>query len=123
MSWRKSWDRNWDEVRYCSKACRRRRVSSVDRALEAAIVDLLDQRGGTICPTEAIHLVSSDVDEPALTERALSEQTRTEQALSEPARRAARRLAAAGVVEIVQDGRVVDPSTAKGPIRVRRAAS
>lgn len=113
MSWRKSWDRNWDEVRYCSKACRRRRVSSVDRALEAAIVDLLDQRGGTICPTEAIHLVSSDVDEPAL----------TEQALSEPARRAARRLAAAGVVEIVQDGRVVDPSTAKGPIRVRRAAS
>ncbi|MCF8537454.1 MAG: DUF2256 and DUF3253 domain-containing protein, partial [Candidatus Nanopelagicales bacterium] len=77
MSWRKSWDRNWDEVRYCSKACRRRRVSSADRALEAAIVDLLDQRGGTICPTEAIHLVSSDVDEPA----------RTEQALSEPARR------------------------------------
>jgi hypothetical protein len=118
MSWRKSWDRNWDEVRYCSKACRRRRVSSVDRALEAAIVDLLDQRGGTICPTEAIHLVSSDVDEPALTEQAL-----TEQALTEPARRAARRLAAAGVVEIVQDGRVVDPSTAKGPIRVRRAAS
>jgi len=113
MSWRKSWDRNWDEVRYCSKACRRRRVSSADRALETAIVDLLDQRGGTICPTEAIHLVSSDVDDPAL----------TEQALSEPARRAARRLAAAGVVEIVQDGRVVDPSTAKGPIRVRRAAS
>jgi len=133
MSWRKSWDRNWDEVRYCSKACRRRRVSSADRALETAIVDLLDQRGGTICPTEAIHLVSSDVDDPALTEQALteqalteqalSEQTRTEQALSEPARRAARRLAAAGVVEIVQDGRVVDPSTAKGPIRVRRAAS
>jgi hypothetical protein len=28
---------------------------------------------------------------------------------------------AAGEVEIVQGGRVVDPSTAKGPIRIRRA--
>lgn len=40
--------------------------------------------------------------------------------LMEPARRAARRLVVAGEVEIVQQGRVVDPSTAKGPIRVRR---
>jgi hypothetical protein len=23
MSWRKSWAKNWDEVRYCSQACRR----------------------------------------------------------------------------------------------------
>ncbi|MEC8496321.1 MAG: DUF3253 domain-containing protein, partial [Planctomycetota bacterium] len=29
-------------------------------------------------------------------------------------------LVAAGEVEITQKGRVVDPSTAKGPIRVRR---
>jgi hypothetical protein len=39
--------------------------------------------------------------------------------LMEPARMAARRLAAAGRVEITQRGRVVDPSTARGPIRVR----
>jgi hypothetical protein len=32
----------------------------------------------------------------------------------------ARRLVARGEVEIVQSGRVVDPSTAKGPIRIRR---
>jgi len=38
----------------------------------------------------------------------------------EPARAAARRLVAAGDVEIVQGGRVVDPSTAKGAIRIRR---
>ncbi|MDI3380162.1 DUF2256 domain-containing protein [Xenophilus aerolatus] len=25
MSWRKAWARHWDEVRYCSDACRRRR--------------------------------------------------------------------------------------------------
>ncbi len=23
MSWRKRWERNWDEVKYCSEACRR----------------------------------------------------------------------------------------------------
>lgn len=40
-------------------------------------------------------------------------------ALHEPARRAARRLVAAGVAEMVQGGRVVDPSTAKGGVRVR----
>ncbi len=41
--------------------------------------------------------------------------------LMEPSRQAARRLVAAGRVEIVQGGRVVDPSQAKGPIRIRRA--
>ena len=39
--------------------------------------------------------------------------------LMERARMAARRLVAAGGVEITQRGRVVDPSSAKGPIRVR----
>ena len=32
---------------------------------------------------------------------------------------AARRLVDAGRIEIIQRGRVVDPSTAKGPIRLR----
>ena len=41
----------------------------------------------------------------------------------EPARRAARRLVARGEAEITQGGRPVDPSTAKGPIRVRRIAA
>ena len=26
MSWRRAWARNWDEVRYCSEACRRRKT-------------------------------------------------------------------------------------------------
>jgi hypothetical protein len=38
----------------------------------------------------------------------------------EPARRAARRLVDAGEVEITQGGSVVDPLTAKGPIRIRK---
>ena len=41
----------------------------------------------------------------------------------EPARAAARRLVARGQVEITQGGRVVDPSTAEGPIRVRRTST
>jgi hypothetical protein len=41
--------------------------------------------------------------------------------LMEPARMAARRLVDRGEVEIVQHGRVVDPSTAKGPLRIRLA--
>lgn len=41
--------------------------------------------------------------------------------LMEPARMAARRLVDRGDVEILQDGRVVDPSTAPDPIRVRRS--
>ena len=38
----------------------------------------------------------------------------------EPAREAARRLVAAGQVEVTQGGKVVDPSGVKGPIRIRR---
>ncbi|RKH14808.1 DUF3253 domain-containing protein, partial [Corallococcus sp. CA047B] len=37
----------------------------------------------------------------------------------EPVREAARRLVARGVLDIVQGGRVVDASTARGPIRLR----
>ena len=39
----------------------------------------------------------------------------------EPARMAARRLVDRGEVEVLQRGQVVDPSTAKGPLRIRRA--
>lgn len=108
MHWRKAWERNWDEVRYCSDACRRRKVNPTDQALQAAIVQLLDQRsaGASICPSEAARAVAGDDGW---------------RELMEPARRAARRLVAEGTVVITQGGRVVDPSTAKGPIRIRRA--
>ena len=104
MEWRKSWARNWDQVRYCSDACRRRRVSATDAALEQAILDLLDARSGTICPSEAARAVDAEGWRD----------------LMEPARQAARRLAARDDVEITQGGRVVDPLMAKGPIRIRR---
>ncbi|WP_148611495.1 DUF2256 and DUF3253 domain-containing protein [Nocardioides rubriscoriae] len=109
IEWRKKWERDWDSVRYCSTACRRRGVDPTDKALEASILSLLDARAGgaTICPSEAARAVAA---EGSLEWRDLME----------PARRAARRLVDAGDVEITQAGHVVDPSTAKGPIRIRR---
>ena len=106
FAWRRKWARDWDQVRYCSDACRRHGVDATDAALEAAILELLASRAGgaTICPSEAARAVGGEDWKP----------------LMEPARRAARRLVAAGSLEITQGGRVVDPSTARGPIRLRR---
>ncbi|GAA1479121.1 hypothetical protein GCM10009623_35670 [Nocardioides aestuarii] len=108
IEWRKKWERDWDSVRYCSTACRKRGVSGTDRRLEEAITALLAGRArtSTICPSDAARAVGGD-DEDAW------------RPLMEPARRAARRLVARGEVEITQRGRVVDPSTAKGAIRIR----
>ncbi|MGN6611764.1 MAG: DUF3253 domain-containing protein [Angustibacter sp.] len=107
IEWRKKWERDWESVRYCSTACRRHGVSDTDRRLETTILDLLDQRGRgkTICPSDAARAVGTDD---------------TWRDLMEPARRAARRLVASGQVVVTQGGHVVDPSTARGPIRIRR---
>ena len=109
FAWRPSLAAVWDEVRWCSDACRRRGIRPVDRALEVAIAELLSGRAGdaTICPSEAARHVAPD----------------GWHALMEPARRAARRMVAAGTLEIVQGGRVVDPSRVRGPIRLRRPRS
>lgn len=109
IEWRKKWERNWDDVRYCSSACRSRKIRTVDTELERAILSLLERRssGATICPSEAAKQVGGP-NEADWRE------------LMEPARSAARRLVAEGSVVITQKGHIVDPSTAKGPIRIRR---
>ncbi len=105
ITWRKKWERSWPEIRYCSSSCRSG-LQAVDRALEAAILGLLAKRpaAATICPFDAARLVDpvSWAD------------------LKERARRAARRLAVSGNIVITQDGRAVDPSTAKGRILLRK---
>ncbi|MFC6714122.1 DUF3253 domain-containing protein [Branchiibius cervicis] len=104
--WRSKWAGSWDQVRYCSGACRRRGVTAVDAQLEASILQLLSDRArsATVCPSEAARAIGG-------------EGWRT---LMEPSRRAARRLVDQGRVQITQNGHVVDPSTARGPIRIRR---
>ncbi len=107
IEWRRKWTRNWESLRYCSDGCRRARPGDLDRSLEAAILDLLKERGAgqTICPSEAARKLAPDAW----------------QALMERSRAAARRLVAAGDIVITQGGVVVDPSRAKGPIRLRRS--
>ncbi|MFD7631511.1 DUF3253 domain-containing protein [Streptomyces sp. NPDC059851] len=81
-----------------------------DRRLERAILELLERRDptATICPSDVARAVYGGDDEGW-------------RALMEPVRRAARRLVAAGEVEITQAGRPVEPAEARGPIRIRRA--
>lgn len=103
LEYRRRWAQAWDDVRRCSARCRRARPGAVDRALEAAILDLLLGRSGTACPSEAARRVDPDGW------RRLGERTR----------RAARRLAAADRIEVMQRGRVVDAATMRGPVRLR----
>jgi hypothetical protein len=109
ITWRKKWARSWSSVRYCSERCRVRRVRGPDAALEVAIRELLAERSvdASICPSEAARRVAGDQDW---------------RALMEPARAAARRLVARGEVEMTQGGARVDPSEARGPVRLRRVA-
>lgn len=80
--------------------------AGADGDMESAILELLAKRAAsaTICPSEAARAVGGA-------------QWREQM---DAARAAARRLQAAGVVEITQRGEAVDPATAKGPIRIRR---
>ena len=72
-----------------------------DAEIEAKILELLEARdpGKTICPSDAA--------------RALAEDWRP---LMDPVRSVAREM---DEIEITQKGRVVDPDTARGPIRLR----
>ena len=105
FGWRATWADHWDSVRYCSKACRSRRLGNLDRELEGAIVDLLEARprGATMCPSEAARAVRPEAWRQQM----------------ERTRQAARRLVHRGLLDITQGGRVVDASTARGPIRLR----
>lgn len=106
ITWRNSLAKNWDAVKWCSDGCRKLGIQAVDQQLSTVILDLLAARArnATICPSEAAKAVGGDDWEE----------------LMEPARCAARRLVVTGEVQITQGGRVVDPSTAKGPIRLRK---
>jgi len=98
---RKKWANNWDEIKYCSEKCRRNKIQN---NFESDILDLLKKRGAgkTICPSEV-----------------LSPELKKDSIKMEEVRQAARRLVAQGLIIITQNGHIVDPSTAKGPIRLK----
>lgn len=99
---RKKWARNWENIKYCSARCRQNKHP---KAYEDQILALLERRGAgkTICPSEI-----------------LPPELKSSREEMELVRMAARRLVAKKLVVILQKGNVVDPSTAKGPIRIQR---
>ncbi len=109
MVWRRRWRANWDNMRYCSRACRHSGLTALDRRLEAAMLELLQVRGAgkTICPSEAARIVAANQS---------GENWRR---FMPAARKAARRLVVRGRADILQRGRPVDASTARGAIRIR----
>lgn len=92
IAWRKAWADDWDAVRWCSSACRRRGIRDLDRELEARILAAAGR-------TRRFPLATVDGDR-------------------EDVRRAARRLAVAGQVRWTQKGRPVDPSNARGDVEI-----
>ena len=90
-------------MKYCGEKCRRSK-DTLSENHEAAILALLTERPGssTICPSEV-----------------LPEDLKQDTEAMELVRQAARRLVHAGKIDILQGGRVVDPSEFRGPIRLR----
>jgi len=100
FAWRRKWARDWEQVRYCSNACRRRGIDAADRDCESFLIAAVSAGRGR--PVELGELAGAR-DEP------------------ERFRRAARRLAHQGRIELLQQGRVVDPAEIRGPVDARLA--
>ena len=101
IEYRKKWEKNWSEVKFCSDECRRNKNKFDFRN---AILALLGQRGPlkTVCPSEL-----------------LPSEQKQDKVMMEHVRRSARLLAAEDKIEITQSGKAVDPTSFKGPIRLR----
>lgn len=104
MSYRKRWERCWDEVRYCGERCRRVVRHAHHGVLEQAILDRLRAlpRTSSICPSEIARQQF-----PARWREHL-----------EDVRSAARRLAAEGRIVVLQKGRAIDAAAMRGPVRL-----
>lgn len=99
ITWRKKWARDWEQVRYCSKACRRSRRTALDQALEDFFRAALRSR-------RQVDLSEAPAAVPGVHR--------------EQVRQAARRLIAAGEAIGVQQGRTIDPSRHRGSFSLRR---
>jgi hypothetical protein len=109
FAWTEARAQDWAVAKYCSDRCSGYVRGERGTELEAAILELLVERGAgkTICPSEAAKLVGGTA------------QRRDWEGLMEPAREAARRLVKAGRIVVTQKDKVVDAAIARGPIRLR----
>ncbi|MCZ8342422.1 MAG: DUF2256 and DUF3253 domain-containing protein [Leptospira sp.] len=103
FEYRKKWEKVWDEVLYCSDACRRNKSKEAKLDYENTILSILKSKPkhSSICPSEVLD--SND---------------KTNKYKMELVRRAARRLAHTGQITITQKRKAVDPDSFKGPIRL-----
>ena len=101
FSWRKKWENNWEEVRYCSSACRRNKPGEKERQIEARVLEMVASRTGSVCPSEVARSINDE----------------DWRQLMEPVRQAARRLQNDGRLQITQDRRPVGTDF-RGPIRL-----
>lgn len=106
IEWRRKWASEWDRIAYCGEKCRRLKLGRRDRAIERALSDRAQRAsaGSTFCPSEVARALGGEDWRDWM----------------EPVREAARRLVVRGELEVLQRGAVVDASTARGPIRLRR---
>ncbi|MCR9092575.1 MAG: DUF2256 and DUF3253 domain-containing protein [bacterium] len=106
IEWRRKWASEWDQIAYCGEKCRRNKLGRRDREIERALTTRAARAaaGATFCPSEVARAVGGEDWRDWM----------------EPVREAARRLIVRGELEMLQRGSVVDASTARGPIRLRR---
>ncbi len=95
--------KNWSDLKYCSKKCRHSKANTLDKQLE---LEILHQLKTQKC---------IDIDNAA---KALAGENW--QRLRERGRKAARRLVQKDEIEFTQQGRVLEPSYAKGAIMLRK---
>ncbi|MBC7428900.1 MAG: DUF2256 and DUF3253 domain-containing protein [Bacteriovorax sp.] len=101
IEYRKKWEKNWPAIKYCSDECRRKKNKFDYReGIMALLKDCPPYK--TICPSEVLPL-----------------ELKTDKIFLEHVRRSARLLAADDKIVIIQSGKVVDPTSFKGPIRLR----
>ncbi len=99
FSWRSRWKDCWDEVRYCSQRCRRRKLRDSDQQLESQLLDLL--RHGR----QSVSELESSVTGAAAMGIAPDRQS---------VRMALRRLCVKGAVRIPRPARTVDGMASDG---------
>lgn len=115
FSWRKKWERHWEEIRYCSSACRGKKNRTANGELAALLMQMAQERAPkSLCPSEVARRYEQGREPESVRD---SEESWRQ--WMEPVRCAARLLVAAGKLEVLQKNRVVDAGSARGPIRIR----
>ena len=100
----KRFEKNWDEIKYCSAKCRKERLESKQLELEEFILKKL-QSVSNICPSQ-------------ITTEFYGEEKMKQ--MMEPIRCACRRLHLANKLKITQKKKTVSSLNFRGPIRVEK---